>query len=270
MQYTDFRSVDGKVAVVTGGANGIGQAIVELFAQNGMKVVIADISDEDGEKLVAKIKKEGGEVSYHHTDVSSEESIADLMRFALETYGKLNVVVNNAGIGTALHPVHEYDSAQFKKVTDLNYIGTFLGMKYGVKAMLKSMAKECAIINIASAGALSSSGNYTCYDASKAAVIHLSKEAGLDYAKHDITVNAICPGVIETAIYSKLSKIQVERSLSKVPMTRFGRPEEIAYMALFLASDMARFITGSVFAVDAGQHVGTYLDFEWETKDPRI
>jgi len=132
-----------------------------------------------------------------------------------------------------------------------------------------SVKGKVAIINIASAAALISSGSYSCYDASKSAVLRLTKVAGLDYAKHDITVNAICPGVIETEIYAKLSPKQLERSLTKCPIGRMGKPAEIAYMALFLAADMARFITGAVIPVDAGQNVGTFLPINWEEPDPR-
>lgn len=269
MKITDFSKSTGRVAVVTGAASGIGKAIAELFSANGMKVVVTDLQDKAGQAVVDGIRAAGGDACYCHVNVQQEVEVQAAMRTAVDTYGKLHVVVNNAGIGTALHPVHEFDSEQFKRVTEINYLGTFYGMKHGVQAMLDSKAEGCAIINIASAAALIQSGNYTCYNASKAAVIALSKEAGLDYAKHDITVNTICPGVIDTPIYSKLAPEQLKRSLAKCPMGRFGQPEEIAEMALFLASDMARFITGTVIPVDGGMSVGPYVDFQWETPDPR-
>lgn len=269
MKANDFSSVKGKVAVVTGAASGIGRAIAQVFAANGMKVVIADIQDEPGRKIAAGICENGGDAIYCHTDVTKEEDFAGAVKAAAERYGKLHVMVNNAGIGCEMHPVHEYDTDVFRRVTDINYIGTFLGMKHAVRTMLATDSHDCAIINIASASGLLSSANYSLYDASKSAVIRLGVTAGLDYAKHDITVNTICPGVIMTEIYSKLSPKQLELSAAKCPMGRFGKPEEIAYMALFLASDMARFITGAVLSVDAGLTAGDYTDVEWLRPDPR-
>lgn len=269
MKVNDFSSVKGKVAVVTGAASGIGRAIAQTFAANGMKVVIADIQDELGKKMAEEICANGGDAIYCHTDVLKEEEMIKTIETTKKTYGKLHVMVNNAGIGCEMHPVHEYDLDVFKRVNDINYIGTFIGMKYAVKAMLATDSHQCAIINIASASGLSSSGNYSLYDASKSAVIRLTNTAGLDYAKHDITVNVICPGVIMTEIYAKLSPKQLELSAGMIPMGRFGKPEEIAYMALFLASDMARFITGAVFSVDAGMTAGEYTTVDWIEPDPR-
>lgn len=269
MKANDFSSVRGKVAIVTGAASGIGRAIAQTFAANGMKVIIADIQDELGQRIAEEICTDGGDAIYCHTDISKEDEIIRAVEAAKKTYGKLHVMVNNAGIGCEMHPVHEYTIDVVKRVTDINYIGTFLGMKYAVKAMLATDSHQCAIINIASASGLTSSGNYSLYDASKSAVIRLTNTAGLDYAKHDITVNVICPGVVMTEIYSKLSPKQLELSAGMIPMGRFGKPEEIAYMALFLASDMARFITGAVFPVDAGMTAGEYTTVDWLAPDPR-
>ena len=269
MKTTDFSSVQGKTAIITGAASGMGRAMARLFAANGMKIVIADIQDELGEKVAEEIRQAGGEALYCHTNVMKEEDMIRCTRLAVDTYGKLNVMVNNAGVGCAMHPVHEYDLATFQRVNEINYTGVFLGMKYGVKAMLDSHAEGCTVINIASTSGLVASGNYSLYDASKSAVIHLSKTAGLDYARHDITVNVICPGVIDTEIYNTISQRQRELSIAMVPMARFGRPEEISYMALFLASDMARFISGSVITIDGSQTAGTYTDLEWDKPDPR-
>ena len=266
---TDFKSVEGKVAIVTGAASGIGRAIAKLYAENGMKVIVADIQDELGEKVVADIKNAGGEAIFCHTNVMSEEDIIKTVETAKEKYGKLHVMVNNAGVGTLMHPIHEYEASDFKRVTDINYIGTFLGMKYAAKAMVETDSHECSIINISSAEGIHSSGNFSAYSGSKAAVNQITHAAGLDYAKHDITVNAICPGVIFTEIYSTLAPEQLEMSKKQIPIGRFGKPEEIGYMALFLASDMARFITGSVFAVDAGLTAGVATEIPWANPDTR-
>ena len=264
----DFRSVAGKVAVVTGATSGIGEAIARMYAANGMKVVLAARRLEKGEQIVKEIREAGGEAVFCQADVTSEEEIKKVMKTAVDTYGQLNVVVNNAGVGTALHPIHEYETDEFRRICNINYMGVFLGMKYGVQAMLDTKSMDCAVINISSANGLVGTANFSAYDASKRAVNAMSQTAALDYAKHDITVNVICPGVIDTEIYAHMDPKQKELSAAGVPMGRFGRPEEIAYMALFLASGMARYVTGSVIAVDAGMTSGTFMEIPWNTPDP--
>lgn len=270
MKVTDFTSVEGKVAIVTGGLSGIGLSIAKKFTDNGMKVVIADIQDDRADSIIESICKDSGDAIYYHTDMSDEESVANCTKKALEVYGQLNVMVNCAGVGSSMHPVHEFSTEEFKRVIDIDYIGTFYGMKHAVKAMLASKALKCSIINIGSASGLMSSSNYSAYDSAKAAVIRLTRTAGLDYAKHDITVNIICPGTIETEIYNNLSPEQLAYSIAGVPMGRFGQPEEIANMALYLASDLARFITSSVISIDGGMTAGGMMEVPWEKPDPRI
>ena len=148
-------------------------------------------------------------------------------------------------------------------------IGTYLGMKYAAKAMIETDSRGAAIINIGSAAAQISSGGYSLYDSTKAAVLRLTKTGALDYAEHDITVNSVSPGVIETEIYSKLSPVQLQRSLSKCPTGHMGKPSDIANMCLFLATDMARYVTGAVINVDGGQTIGPYMPCTWEKPDTR-
>lgn len=266
---TDFKSVEGKVAIVTGAASGIGRAIAKIYAANGMKVVVADIQDELGAKVVEDIRNAGGEAIYCHTNVADEENVIKTIETAKETYGKLHVMVNNAGVGALMHPIHEYDATDYKRVTDINYLGTYYGVKYAAKAMIETDSHECSIINISSGDGVHGTANFSAYSASKAAVNQLSRIAGLDYAKHDITVNSICPGVIFTEIYATMAPEQLEISKNMIPIGRFGKPEEIGYMALFLASDMARFITGAVLSVDAGASAGNFLEIPWNTPDTR-
>lgn len=265
----DFSSVAGKVAVVTGATSGIGRAIAEMYAANGMKVVLAGRRQERGEEVVEAIRAAGGDATFCRTDVSVEEDVKNLMQTAVDTYGALNVVVNNAGAGSLMHPIHEFSVEDFRHVCDIDYLGVFMGMKYGVQAMLDSGSRGCAIINVSSANGMVTCANYALYDAAKRAVLSLTQTAGLDYAKHDITVNAICPGVIDTEIYSHLSPEQRDYSVAMVPSQTFGQPDDIAYMALFLASDMARYVTSAVIPVDAGLTGGRYNETAWQTPDPR-
>lgn len=265
----DFSSVKGKVAVITGAASGMGKAIAEIFAANGMSVVVADLNQERGDEVVENIRENGGEAVFCRANVSVEEDVKNLMKTAVDTYGKLNVVVNNAGVSNVMHPIHEYSAEEFRRLCDVNYIGVFFGMKYGVRAMLDTASKECTIINISSGDGLVTNAHMAAYDAPKRAVISLTQTAALDYARYDITSNVICPGAIDTDIYSHISPEQRTLTQSLIPNGRFGDPQEIAYMALFLASNMARYISGAAIAVDAGMTCGNYNELEWEKPYPR-
>ena len=265
----DFTSVKGKVAVVTGATAGIGKAIAQVFAQNGMKVVLTARRKELGEKIAEDIRKNGGEAIFCQADVSREEDVARVMQAAVDTYGALNVLVNNAGAGTLMHPIHEYDTEEFCRVTNIDYVGVFMGMKYGVKAMLDSGSRGCSIINISSAEGILPTGCFAPYSGAKRGVNSLSQTAGMDYAKHDITVNVIAPGATDTDIYSTMDEKQRELTQSMIPVGRFAQPEEIAYTALFLASDLARYITGAVIPVDGGMSAGTFNEVPWNNPDPR-
>ena len=266
----NFDSVKGKVAVVTGATAGIGKAIAKVFANNGIKVVLAARREELGQKIVDEIKNNGGEAIFCKADVSQENDVKHIMQTAIDTYGKLNIVVNNAGASTLLHPIHEYETDEFCRITNIDYIGVFLGMKYAVKAMLDSNSKDCSIINISSAEGIYPSANFAPYSGAKRGVISISQTAALDYARHDITVNVICPGATDTDIYATISPEQREMTQKMIPNGRFGQPEEMAYPALFLASDMARYITGAVIPVDAGMSCGGYNEVPWITPDKRI
>ncbi|MBR3330362.1 MAG: SDR family oxidoreductase [Mogibacterium sp.] len=266
----DFTSVKGKVAVVTGATSGLGEAIAKIYAANGMKVVLAGRRKEKGEANVKAIREAGGEALFCQADVSVEEDVKRVMETAVKTYGALNVVVNNAGAGCLLKPIHEYESEEFKRVSDIDYIGVFYGMKYGVKAILDSKSTDCSIINIASAEGIKPTANFAPYSSAKRAVISLSVAAGMDYARHGITVNCIAPGAFDTEIYSTISPEQRALTQSLIPIGRFGRPEEIAYVALFLATDMARYITGAVIPVDGAMSSGNFVEVPWAEADPRV
>lgn len=264
-----FESVVGKVAIVTGATSGIGREIAKAFARNGMKVIIGGRNETRGNKIVEDITKNGGEAVFVKAEVRNEEDVKNLIKAAVEKYGKLNVMVNNAGVTPEIKPLHEQDLAEFNRINEINYTATFLGTKYAIQAMLDTNSRGCSIINVASASGLKATECFGLYDASKHAVIGLTKSCALDYAKHDITVNAICPGVIDTEIFANAPDFVREVNMKAVPMGRFGRPEEIGYLALFLASDMARFITGSYYCADGGYTGGDHNDAQWGTPDPR-
>lgn len=267
----DFSSVKDKVAVVTGGTSGIGKGIASVFAQNGMKVVISGSREEKGRRVADELRAAGGDVAFVRADMRKEEDVKALVDAAVGAYGKLHVFVNNAGITQSGHyPVHDISAAEFDNICAVNYRGVFLGAKYAAMGMMNSGARDCSIINICSTSGIRSTESFSIYDSSKSALIGFTKSVALDYAKHGITVNAILPGVVETDIYANFPPEVLEYCKRNTPVGRMGDTREIGYACLFLASDLARFITGSLITVDGGLGAGDqYADIEWLTPDPR-
>ncbi|WP_339198497.1 glucose 1-dehydrogenase [Solibacillus sp. FSL R5-0449] len=262
---TDFSSVKEKVVIVTGAADGLGKAIAETYAANGMKVVLSDVNEQQGEQVVENIIESGGQAVFYKANVANEEDIIALVHFTVQTYGKLDGIVNNAGMAAPNKVLHELSLAEFEAVQNVNFKGVFLGMKYGIEAILKSKSTGGFVVNIASLAGLQGNSGMSLYTASKHAVVGLTKNAALDYAAHNITVNAICPGTFRTAIWNDAPEeviISLAKQLS--PNGRLGDPTEIANLALFLASDLSRFTNGSIISVDAGASAGKALPIEWE------
>ena len=245
--------IDGKVAIITGAASGIGKATAILFAQEGAKVVVADVLDKLGEETVKTINESGGKAVFVHADVSKAEDVKNMVKKAVDTYGRLDIIFNNAGIEGATADTANYPESVFDKVIAINLKGVWLGIKYAVPELLKNGGGS--IINTSSVAGLVGFAGLSAYNATKGGIIQLTKTAALEYAKQNIRVNCIAPGVIETPMVERALKGQPEAKAAFIqiePVGRFGKPEEIAKAALFLASDDSSFVTGTVLTVDGG------------------
>lgn len=237
-----------KVALITGGANGMGAADARLFAQEGAAVVIADLADEAGEKLAAEICEQGGQAIYIHLDVSKEEQWIAAVQKVKETFGKLHILVNNAGInGGQIIPLA--DLASWDKIYAVNVTGPMLGMKHFCRMMRDSGGGS--IINIASTAGTNAHW-LAAYSSSKWALRGLSLSAALTLAPWGIRSNVVCPGIINTQLGNGLPPAALERFKQGNAIERMGEPEEIANAVLFLASDESGFITGQELCVDGG------------------
>ncbi|AWO76086.1 SDR family NAD(P)-dependent oxidoreductase [Geobacillus thermoleovorans] len=241
----------GKAAIVTGGASGIGRATAIRFAEEGAKVAVSDINEEGGEETVRLIREKGGEAIFVQTDVSDSKQVSRLVQTAVDAFGGLHILFNNAGIGHSEVRSTDLSEEEWDRVINVNLKGVFLGIKYAVPVM-----KQCggAIVNTSSLLGIKGKKYESAYNASKAGVILLTKNAALEYGKFNIRVNAIAPGVIDTNIITPWK--QDERKwpiISKAnALGRIGTPEEVANAVLFLASDEASFITGATLSVDGG------------------
>jgi NAD(P)-dependent dehydrogenase (short-subunit alcohol dehydrogenase family) len=242
----------GKTAIVTGGGGGIGRSTALLFAKEGAQVAVADIDSLAGEKTVGLIKESGGEAIYVKTDVSDSGQIQELVNSTINTFGKLNIMFNNAGIGNSEVRSVDITEEEWDRVIDINLKGVFLGIKYSVPELIK--AGGGAIINTSSLLGLKGQKYVAPYNASKAGVVLLTQNAAQEYGKFNIRVNAVAPGVIDTNIIDNWK--QNERKWPIISranaLGRIGTPEEVANSVLFLASDEASFITGTTLSVDGG------------------
>jgi NAD(P)-dependent dehydrogenase (short-subunit alcohol dehydrogenase family) len=242
----------GKVALITGAASGLGRVGAERFAAEGAKVVIADMSD--GDEVVEAIAAAGGEASYVNCDVTDEASVQNAVQHAVETFGGLHVLYNNAGVmlGDDDNPVTT-SIETYQKTMDINVLGTLLGCKYAIPAMQESGGGS--IINVASFVAhMGAATPQVAYTASKGAVLAMTREIAVIYARQGIRANSLCPGPIMTPLLAKFLSDDAKRNrrLVHIPMGRFGEPIEIANGALFLASDESSWMTGQSLIIDGG------------------
>lgn len=244
-----------KIALISGGGSGLGEAMGRLFAQEGAKVVITDVDEERGNAVVSEIKNDGKDAMFLKHDVTSEEEWESVVKKVIDKYEQLNVVVNNAGVAM-LNNVAETSFADWKRETDINLDGVFLGTKHGVLAMKKLKVKG-SIINISSILGLVGDSNAAAYAASKGGVKLLTKSAALYCAEHklNIRVNSIHPGYIDTPMVEGeiASGHATREELDDMhPIGHIGEPMDIAYGALYLASDESKFVTGSELVIDGG------------------
>jgi NAD(P)-dependent dehydrogenase (short-subunit alcohol dehydrogenase family) len=246
--------LEGKVAVITGAGSGVGKATAKLFAAEGAQVVCADISgDQDA------VAEEIGDAAIGvHADVADEEDVRNMIAAAENRFGRLNILVNNAGFGGGLAPLHEQTAERWDRVHSVNIRAVFLGMKYGIISMLRTGGG--AIVNVSSASGMIGRKHHSVYGAAKAGVNQLTKAAALDYARANIRVNAVLPGTVWTGLVP-MSKESPEpppgvARPAGIPMDRWGLPREIAAAVLFLASDEASFITGALLPADGGYTIG--------------
>ncbi len=243
-----------KVAVVTGGASGMGRATVERFLHEGARVVIADYNADTGGAFFEELVAEGYEesVSFRKTDVAVEEDVVAMLEHAVRCFGALDVVFNNAGVGGAIGPLTETRVEDWDYTFDVLAKGVFLGIKHGARIM-KAAGRGGAIINTASIAGLSGDAGPLVYSAAKAAVISLTQSAAVELAPDRIRVNAICPGFINTPLADGGDPERTQKAfLESQPWPDYGRGEHIAGAAVFLASDDAEFVTGEKLVVDGG------------------
>ncbi len=243
-----------KIVIITGAGSGIGAATAKLFGQHGAKVVVSDINLENAEKIVTEVKAEGGKASAVHTDVTNFEDVQNLINGTVEQHGRLDVMVNNAGIGgrhQAKTADHTHDD--WHNVIAVNQTGVFYCMQSALKQMVKQGHGN--MVNVASLAGLKASGNNLSYSASKFAVVGMTKSAALEYGSKNIRINAVCPGYTHSALLDKLLSARADMAdLLKrhIPMKRFGEANEIAEGICWLASDNSKFMTGQTLTLDGG------------------
>jgi NAD(P)-dependent dehydrogenase (short-subunit alcohol dehydrogenase family) len=246
---------DGKVALVTGAASGIGRASALAFARSGAQVIVSDVRVAGGDETVRLIHEAEGEANFIAADVTDESSVERLIQTSIETYGRLDYAHNNAGVAAPPAPLHEADRAWFERVQAVNVTGVWLCLKYEARAMLSHGGG--AIVNTASLAGLIGFPWNSAYAASKHAVIGLTRTAALEYATAGIRVNAVCPAFVRTPMVEAFvaadpRRFNLERLASMQPMGRLGTVEEVAAAVVWLCSDGAAYITGIALPLDGG------------------
>lgn len=248
---------DGKVAIVTGGSFGIGRAVAVAFAARGAKVIVADWLEDKEQATLKQVKAAGGQAIFLTCDVSKSKDVQSMVEKTIATYGQLDFAFNNAGIEGATANTHECTEENWDKTININLKGIWLCMKHEISYMLKQ--GKGAIVNCASVAGLIGFPGLPAYVVSKHGVVGLTKTAALENAKQNIRINAVCPGVIHTAMIDRItgSDKEVEKQfVSMEPVGRMGDPEEVAEAVMWLCSDAASFVTGHAMPVDGGWIAG--------------
>jgi NAD(P)-dependent dehydrogenase (short-subunit alcohol dehydrogenase family) len=248
--------LDGKVAIITGSGRGQGQAAARLFAREGARVVVSDVNVEGGEATARQIRDTGGEAMFQAADVSKAADVEALVEASVSAYGALHVLYNNAAIwsGRELdNYVTELSEDGWDRVISINLKGVFLCCKYGIPAIISTGGGS--VINTASVAGIAGSRNRShAYSASKGGVVSMTRAMAVAYARDNVRVNAICPGGVDTPMIASMidTEERRQRSAASHPLGRMGTPEDIAYFALYLASDESSWVTGGVFPIDGG------------------
>ena len=250
-----FPVLEGKVAIITGSAMGMGEATAKLFAEAKAKVVIADFNEEKGRAVVEEIKAAGGEAAFVKVDVSNSEQVQAMVQFAVDTYGKLDVAVNNAALTPDDKPADEFDEAYWDRLMSVDLKGAALCQKYELQQM-KKQGNGGSIINISSVSGFRPQPNNIAYVAAKHGVVGMTKVAALENGQFNIRVNSVAPGAIDTPMLrGALEQFGLDAETYAPQLSllnRFGQAEEIAQASLWLASDLSSYITGTTIHADAG------------------
>ncbi|MES2794395.1 MAG: glucose 1-dehydrogenase [Bacteroidota bacterium] len=253
MQF-DFK---GKTALITGAGSGLGRATAHLFAKNNANVVVSDLNIDGGEETARLIIDAGGIAVFIACDVTNELEVNSLIQKTVSDFGRIDFAVNNAGIGGKWLPTHKYPTENFRQVMEVNTMGVFFCMRAELNVMLEQGFGS--IVNVASVAGLNGFPNNLAYDASKHAVVGLTKTAGLEYAKLGIRVNAVCPVFTITPLVESIFLLDpsMEQKLqNSIPMKRYGKAEEIADAIVYLSSPAASFITAHAMPIDGGMTAG--------------
>ena len=258
MEVKQSARFDGKVAIITGAASGIGAATARRFASEGARVVVADIRDDAGEEVVASIRRVGGLATFCHCDVSQLAHWQNLARVTHDTYGRIDIIHNNAFF-LVLNAIEEQAEADWDRQLQVCLKQVYNSMRACGRALIDAHG---AVINTSSVHALVGSAGYSAYAASKGGMCALTRQLAVEYAPH-VRVNAVLPGFINTPVNASLSPDEIERYRGHIPLQRFGEPDEIAAMVAFLASDDSLYITGTALVVDGGLTAA----FGWEQFD---
>ncbi len=242
---------EGKVAIVTGGASGIGAACSTTLARGGARIVVADLNEEEGNRVVSDIKANGGDAIFTRTDVARTEDVEAMVDAAIQSFGRLDIAVNNAGIGGESNPTADYSIDGWRKVIDINLNSVFYCMRYEIPRMLESGGG--AIVNMASILGTVGFANSPAYVAAKHGVVGLTKSAALEYAKQGIRINSVGPGFIVTPLVASGLDEAAQMAISGLhAVGRMGEPQEVANLVVFLCSDQASFLTGGYYLADGG------------------
>jgi meso-butanediol dehydrogenase/(S,S)-butanediol dehydrogenase/diacetyl reductase len=247
--------VDGKVAIITGAASGIGRAAAIIFVQEGARLVLGDIQEQGLNETLAKVKKEGGDAVAKKTNVAVEQDVIDLIGLAIKTYSRVDIVCNNAGITGGKADIEQQDGKNWINVYEVNVLGAVYATKHIAAHMMGR--KSGSIVNTASVAGIRSGAGGNAYSASKAALINFTQTSACDLGGFNVRVNAVCPGLIETGMTRPVFDFARQSGKgaklgSRCELRRYGRPEEVARAILFLASDEASYITGQALPVDGG------------------